>query len=108
MNLHPPNLGGLKRKTSENALAKPETRTTDFGEKTTAISEGTVSNAELSQFFTAHQVPGRELSEFLSAYDLCAKANLPTFFAELAEFAEELSKFSLPKQCSRKSVPPVS
>ena len=30
-------------------------------------------------FFGAHRVPGRELSEFLLAYHLCAKANSPSF-----------------------------
>ena len=30
-------------------------------------------------FFWAHRVPGSELSEFLSAYYLCAKANSPSF-----------------------------
>ena len=34
-----------------------------------------VSNTKLSEFFGPHQVPGRELSEFLSAYYLCAKTN---------------------------------
>ena len=43
------------------------------------VSESTVSNTELSEFFGAHRVPGRELSEFLSAYYLCAKANSPSF-----------------------------
>ena len=38
-----------------------------------------VSNRELSDFFGPHRVPGRELSEFLSAYYLCAKANSPSF-----------------------------
>ena len=31
------------------------------------------------EFFWAHRVPGSELSEFLSAYFLCAKANSPSF-----------------------------
>ena len=43
------------------------------------VSESTVSNTELSEFFWAHRVPGSELSEFLSAYYLCAKANSPSF-----------------------------
>ena len=42
------------------------------------VSESTVSNTELSEFFGPHRVPGRELSEFLSAYHLCAKANSPS------------------------------
>ena len=45
--------------------------------------------------FLAHQVPGRELSEFLSAFCLCAKVNSPSFFAELTEFAVKLREFSL-------------
>ena len=44
-----------------------------------AVSESTVSNAELSEFFGPHQVPGTELGEFLSAYYLCAKANSQSF-----------------------------
>ena len=43
------------------------------------VSESTVSNTELSEFFGPHRVPGRELSEFLSAYYLCAKENSPSF-----------------------------
>ena len=31
-------------------------------------------------FFSAHWVPGSELSEFLSAYYLCARANSPSFW----------------------------
>ena len=38
----------------------------------------------------------RELSEFLSAYYLCAKANSPSFFAELTEFAPKLSEAQRP------------
>ena len=43
-------------------------------------------------FFAPHRVPGRELSEFLSAYYLCARANSPIFFAKLTEFAVTLSE----------------
>ena len=46
------------------------------------VSESTVSNTELSGFFGSNRVPGRELSAYL-----CAKANPPSFFAELTEFA---------------------
>ena len=42
------------------------------------VSESTVSNTELSELFGPRRVPGRELSEFLSAYYLCAKANSPS------------------------------
>ena len=72
------------------------------------VSESTVSNSELSEFFGPHRVPGSELSEFLSAYYLCVSPNSPSFFAELTEFAAKLSEFSLPKQYSRNSIPPVS
>ena len=37
------------------------------------VSESTVSNTELSEFFGPHRVPGRELSEFLLACYACAK-----------------------------------
>ena len=43
------------------------------------VSESTVSNTKLSEFLVPHRVLGRELSEFLSAYYLCAKANSPSF-----------------------------
>ena len=50
-----------------------------IGNGPNTVSESTVSNPELSEFFGAHWVPGIELSEFLSAYYLCAKANSPSF-----------------------------
>ena len=49
------------------------------GDGPNTVSESTVSNTELSEFFRAHWVPGSELSEFLSAYYLCANANSPSF-----------------------------
>ena len=60
------------------------------------VSESTVSNTELSEIFGPHRVPGRELSEFLSAYYLCAKANSPS----LPQNSVRLSEFSSPKQYS--------
>ena len=39
-----------------------------IGDGPNAVSESTVSNTELSEFFCPHRVAGRELSEFLSAY----------------------------------------
>ena len=45
--------------------------------------------------FGPHWAPGRELSEFLSVYFLCAKSELTKFFAELTGFAAELSEFCL-------------
>ena len=50
-----------------------------FGNGLNTVSESTVSNTELSEFFGPHRVPGIELSEFLSAYYLCEKANSASF-----------------------------
>ena len=58
------------------------------------MSESTVSNTELSEFFGPYRTPGRKRSEFLSAYYLCAKTNAPSFFfAEFTEFAAEIREF---------------
>ena len=43
------------------------------------VSESTGSNTKLSEFFGPRRVPGREPSEFLSAFCLCAKANSQIF-----------------------------
>ena len=62
-------------------------------------------------FFGAHRVPGSELSEFLSAFYLCNKANSPSFSQNspsLPQNSVRLSEFSCPKQYSRNSIPPVS
>ena len=58
-----------------------------LGDGPNTVSESTVSNTELSEFFCPQRAPGRELSEFLSADYSCDKANSPSFFAELTEFA---------------------
>ena len=63
-----------------------------LGDGPNTVSESTVSNTELSECLCPHRVPGRELSEFLSAYYLCDKANSPSFFAELTEFAPKVSE----------------
>ena len=76
-----------------------------------SAQESTVSNTELSEFPGPHRVPGRELSEFLSAYYLCAKANSPSFSQNspsLPQNSVRLSEFSSPKQYSRNSISPVS
>ena len=39
-----------------------------LGNGPNTVSESTVSNTELSEFFCPHRAPGRGLSEFLSAY----------------------------------------
>ena len=50
-----------------------------LGNGPNTVSESTVSNTGLSEFFGPRRVPRRELSEFCWAYDLCAKANSPSF-----------------------------
>ena len=50
-----------------------------IGNRPNTVSASTVSNTELSEFLGPHRVLGRELSEFLSASYLCAKANSPSF-----------------------------
>ena len=53
------------------------------------VSERRVSNTELSRIFGSHRVPGRELSECLSAYyNLCAEANLPSFSQDLPSLVQ--------------------
>ena len=54
------------------------------------------------------RVPDRELSEFLSAFYLCDKANSPSFLQNslsLPQNSVRLSEFSSPKQYSRNSIP---
>ena len=84
----------------------------NLGNRPNTVSGSTVSNTKLSEFFGAHWVPGSELSEFLSAYYLCDKANSPSFFSQnspsLPPSSVRLSEFSSPKQYSRNSIPPVS
>ena len=68
----------------------------------------TVSNTDLSESFCPHRVPGRELSEFLSAYCLCAKVNSPSFSQNspsLPQNSVRLSEFSSPKQYSGNGIP---
>ena len=49
---------------------------------------GFTEYGELREFFGPHRVPGRELSEFLSAYYLCAKANSPSFSQNSPSFSQ--------------------
>ena len=82
-----------------------------LGNGPNTVSESTVSNTKLSECFGAHWVLGSELSEFLSAYYLCAKANSPSFSQNspsLPRNSVRLSEFFSPKQYSRNSIPPVS
>ena len=78
-------------------------RTSVFGNGPNTVSESTVSNTELSEFLGPHPAPRRELSEFLSAFCLCAKANSPSL-RRIHEFAAELSDLSLPNQGTLETV----
>ena len=49
-----------------------------LGNGANTVSESTVSNTELGELFGPHRVPERDLSEFLSAYYLCAHENSPS------------------------------
>ena len=69
------------------------------------VSESTVSRTELSEFFGPRRVPGRELSELFCQPFVCVPKRTHEFFAELTEFAVQLSEaqgvlFS-DSQCSR-------
>ena len=50
------------------------------GDQHNTVSESMVSDTELNEVFVPHQVPVTELSEFLSASYLRAKAKSPSFF----------------------------
>ena len=68
------------------------------------VSESTVSNTKLSELFRPHWVSGRELSEFLSAYYLCAKANLPSLSHNSPSFLQH-SVSSLFRNSTHETVP---
>ena len=65
--------------TRQNACDTPSAiRSQIVGDGPNALSESAVSNAGLSELFRSSPSSG-ELSEFLAAYCLCAKANSPSF-----------------------------
>ena len=74
----------------------------DFRDGPTTVSESTVSNTELSEFFLALAEFWGQLSEFFSAFYLCAKVNTPTFF--FAEVTVLSSETVLSKQYSARFV----
>ena len=49
------------------------------GDGPNTVLENTVSSTDLSRIFRPSPSSGREITEFLSAFNLCAKANSPTF-----------------------------
>ena len=66
-----------------------------------------VSDTELSEFFGPRRVPGRELSELLSAYSLC-QSELTKLFAELSKQWDLSSKKVLSKQYSARFLKALS
>ena len=65
--------------------------------------ESTVSNTELGEFCGPHRVPGRELSELLSAYDLRTKSNSPIFLRSSPSLPQN-SVSSLFRKCTLETV----
>ena len=66
---------------------------TRIGNGPNTVSQSTVSNTELSEFFVGpHRVLGRELSESSRPILFMYKNELTEFLAELTEFLAELSQ----------------
>ena len=63
-----------------------------LGDGPNAVSESPVSNTQLSESFCPRRAPVRELSEFLSAYYLCAQANSPSFSQNSLSLPQKLSE----------------
>ena len=78
------------------------------GDGPNTFSESMVLSTELSEFFCPHRVAGRELSEFLSTYYLCAKMNSPS----LSQNSPNLPKNSVSSlfrhSALENNIPPVS
>ena len=63
-----------------------------FEDGPNTVSESTVSDTKLRESCCPHRVPERELSEFHSAYYLCAEANSPSFSQNSPSLALKLSE----------------
>ena len=68
----------LQRRVAEFAFNHCSFLWRKFVDGPNTVSESTASNTELSELLVPHRVPGAELSEILSGYSLCAKANSPS------------------------------
>ena len=80
-----------------------------FGSRLNTVLESMVSNTGISELFGPHWVSRKERSEFLSAcYNVCADANSLSFRRTHRVCRRTPWEFSLPKQHSRNSIPPVS
>ena len=86
-----------------DSIRTPQFSFSQVGDGPNTVSESTVSNTKLSEFFYPHRAPGRELSEFLATYYLCAKANSPSFCPQNSPSLAQNCEFSLPKQDSGNS-----
>ena len=73
------------------------------------VSESTVSDIQLNEFFLPlTEFQGESSMSAFGPFICGSKGTHRVFFlAELTEFAAELTEFSLPKQYSRNSIPPV-
>ena len=79
-----------------------------LGDGPNTVSESTVSNTEPSEGFWSSQSSGERAQRVPISLLFVCQSQLTNFFAELSEFAAELSNVSLPKQYSRNSILPVS
>ena len=71
---------------------------------TNTVSETTVSNTGLSEFFGPHSSMGGNSASSFQPLICTPNANSQSFFPELTEFAAELSEFCLQKQYSRNCI----
>ena len=80
-----------------------------FGNGPNTVSESTISDTELSEFFALTEFRA-ENSVSSSQLIICVLnlANSPSFLQNSSRLPKRLSKFSLQKQCSRNSCLPVS
>ena len=95
-----------------NKLAFPIIGPVNFGDGPNTVSESAVSNTELSEFFGAHRVPGRENSVSSSQPFVCVTKRTHRVFSQnspsLPQNSVRPSEFSSPKQYFRNSILPVS
>ena len=76
----------IKKKITDELLQ--DRREKYFGNGPNTVSESMVSKHRTQWFFHSHRLPGRELSEFLSAYYVCAKANSPSLSQNSSSLAK--------------------
>ena len=72
------------------------------------VAESTASNTELSELVGAHRVLGGELSEFLSAFSVSAKANSLSFLQNSPSLAHNFPLSLVPNGALKNNVPLIS